>query len=89
MTSAPLAGPVSAEMLIQEVLLRFPATRAIFRQYELPCSLCLASGYENLLQLSIMLHVELATLLADLNAAAAAESPLAARLPYGREPGTN
>ena len=82
-------GPVCAEMLIQEVLLRYPATLPVFRRYGLPCPRCLASGYENLAQLAVMLDVALPDLLRDLNRAVAATAPAAARLPYGREPNRN
>jgi hypothetical protein len=84
-----LSGPVCAEMLIQEVLLRYPSTLPVFRRYGLPCPRCLASGYESVAQLAVMLNVELRQLLIDLNRAAAAAAPLQARLPYGREPSTN
>ncbi len=89
MAEPVLGGPVCAEMLIQEVLSRFPATLAVFRRYGLPCPRCLANGYESVGQLAVMLNVDLAALLVDLNAAAAPAAPLAARLPYGREPSAN
>lgn len=81
------AGPVCAEMLVQEVLLRYPATLGVFRRHGYPCPACLASVYENVTQIANMLGVDPAVLLADLNAAAAT-SP-AARLPYGHEPSAN
>jgi hybrid cluster-associated redox disulfide protein len=83
------AGPVCAEMLVQEVLLRYPPTLSVFRRYGFPCPACMASVYENVSQVAIMLDVDLASLLADLNAAAAAPGSTAARLPFGREPSTN
>ena len=89
MNDDPLAGPVCPEMLIQEVLLRFPGTWPVFHHYGLPCPRCLASGYENVGQLAVMLHVDLPSLIADLNRAARPDSPVAARVPYGREPGLN
>ena len=89
MDDAYAPRPVCAEMVIQDVLLRYPATLAVFRRYGLPCPLCLASGYENIGQLAIMLHVELPQLLLDLNEAAAPTAGLAARYPYGARPGRN
>jgi hypothetical protein len=89
MTGSSLIGPVCAEMLIQEVLLRYPATLRVFRRYGLPCPLCLASGYENIGQLAIMLKVALPEFLTDLNAAAIESAPIAARFPYGRTPESN
>jgi hypothetical protein len=82
-------GPVCAEMLIQEVLLRYPSTLLVFRRYGLPCPRCMASGYENLAQLAVMLDVQLPLLLRDLNLAVVAATPAAARLPFGREPSRN
>ena len=89
MEDDPLAGPVCPEMLIQEVLLRFPSTWPVFQHYGLPCPRCLASSYENVGQLAVMLHVDLVSLVADLNRAAGPAAPLAARVPYGREPELN
>lgn len=82
-------GPVSGEMLIQEVLLRFPATLAVFKRHGLPCPLCMANVYENVQQLSVMLSVDLVELLRDLNVEAACSPQGATRYPYGREPSKN
>jgi hypothetical protein len=89
MTGSSLVGPVCAEMLIQEVLLRYPATLRVFRRYGLPCPLCLASGYENIGQLAVMLKVDLPDFLMDLNTAVVESAPIAARFPYGRTPESN
>jgi hypothetical protein len=89
MAGGSLLGPICAEMLIQEVLLRYPATLEVFRRYGLPCPRCLASGYENIGQLAVMLKVALPDFLMDLNAAAVESAPLAARFPYGRTPEAN
>ncbi len=82
-------GPVCADMLVAEVLQRFPPTLRVFRDHGLPCPRCLANGYENVSQIAVMLGVDLDRLLDALNRAAAPEAPVAARLPYGREPSAN
>lgn len=82
-------GPVSSEMLIGEVLLRFPSTLPVFKRHGLPCPICLANSYENVAQVAVMLGVDLLTLLVDLNTAAAVQSGVATRWPFGREPERN
>ncbi len=62
-------------MLAQEVMLRYPATVVVFRRFGLPCPGCLASGYESIAQVSLMLDIPLATLLMVLNHAAALPGP--------------
>jgi hybrid cluster-associated redox disulfide protein len=81
-------------MLVQDILLRYPPTIAVFRRYGMPCPACMASVYENVSQIAVMLAVDLRELLSALNEAVIASprlpaSQVAVRLPYGAEPGRN
>ena len=82
-------GPVCPTMLIQDVLLRYPETWKVFVAHQLPCPRCMASTYESISQLASMLGVDLAVLLADLNASVTAVSPDDGRWPVGSVPGKN
>ena len=77
-----LLGPVTDAMLIQDVLLAYPATRAVFAAWQLPCSGCLASGYETVGQLAITIGLDGPAFLAELNRAIAEVSPDAWRWPH-------
>ncbi|MEI8220389.1 MAG: DUF1858 domain-containing protein [bacterium] len=82
-------GPVCPTMLIQDVLLRYPETWKVFVAHQLPCPRCMASTYESISQLASMLGVDLAVLLADLNASVTAVSPDDGLWPVGSVPGKN
>lgn len=75
-------GPVTAAMLIQDVLLAYPETRAVFAAWRLPCSRCLASGYETVGQLAVTIGLDGHAFMADLNRAIAEVSPDAWRWPH-------
>lgn len=75
-------GPVTAEMLIQDVLLQYPETRAVFAAWQLPCPRCLASGYETVGQLAVTIGLDGLAFMADLNRAIEAVSPDAWRWPH-------
>lgn len=76
------SGPVTPAMLIQDVLLAYPETLAVFRAWRLPCPRCLASGYETVGQLAVTIGIDGEVFLADLNRAIEAASPDAWRWPH-------
>lgn len=84
-----LEGPVSSDMLIREVMQRYPGTLPVFQRLGLPCPRCLASGYENIQQMSVMLGVDLLAVLQALNEAVLQLYPWVASGTYGREPSPN
>jgi len=75
-------GPVTAAMLIQDVLLGYPETRAVFASWRLPCPRCLASGYETVGQLALTIGLDGDAFIAALNRAIAEVSPDAWRWPH-------
>lgn len=62
---------ITKEMMIQEIVARYPETIPVFERYGLGCHGCLAAEFENLEDSSKVHSVRLPDLLRDLNAAQA------------------
>ena len=69
-------------MLIRDVLLEYPSTRAVFAAWRLPCPRCLASEYETIGQLAVTIGIDGVVFVSDLNRAIQVDSPDAWRWPH-------
>lgn len=65
---------ITKEMMIQEIVARYPETISVFERYGLGCYGCLAAEFENLEDSAKVHSVMLPELLRDLNAARAGNS---------------
>jgi hypothetical protein len=77
-----VSGRVTPSMLIRDVLLEYPSTRAVFAAWCLPCPRCLASEYETVGQLAVTISLDGIAVVADLNRAIKADFPDAWRWPH-------
>jgi hybrid cluster-associated redox disulfide protein len=60
---------ISAEMKIDDILRRYPSSGAVLREFGLDCTACSIASYEDLAHAAAVHKVDLAKLLAKLNAA--------------------
>lgn len=65
---------ITANMRIRDILARHPQAASVFNRYGIRCEGCHAARYESLGQGARVHGIDLAPLLADLNAAASAPS---------------
>ncbi len=75
-------GLIGPNTTVAEAIQRFPACAAVFKRYGLNCPACANSQIETVASVSASLQAPLRELLQELNIAARAVQPNAARLPF-------
>lgn len=75
-------GLICPNTTVAEAIRRFPGAAAVFKRYGLNCPACANSQVETVESVSVSLQAPLRELLRELNIAARAVQPNAARLPF-------